>query len=67
MTEEGHLPPRDAGRIEASASMEHGAPSEILLVEIMDDDFPLYPSLLNFTATILLLVFFFRQVLLQYP
>ena len=50
MVEEGHLPPRDIGRTEASASMEHGAPSEILPVEIMDDDFPLFPSLFKFTA-----------------
>ena len=51
MAEKGHLPPRDAGRTEASAPMEHGAPSEILPVEIMDDDFPLFLSLFNFTAT----------------
>ena len=51
MAEKGHLPPRDAGRTEASAPMEHGAPSEILPVEITDDDFPLFPSLFNFTAT----------------
>ena len=51
MAEEGHLPPRDAGQTEASAPMEHGVPSGILLVEIMDDNFPLFPSLLNFTAT----------------
>ena len=51
MVEEGHLPPRDVGWTEASTPMEHGAPLEILPVEIMDDDFPLFPSLLNFTAT----------------
>ena len=51
MVEEGHLPPQDTGRMEASAPMEHGAPSEILPVEIMDDDFPLFPSVLNFTVT----------------
>ena len=51
MAEEGHLPPRDAGRMETLAPMEHKAPSEILPVEIMDDDFPLFPSLFNFTAT----------------
>ena len=51
MAKEGHLPPRDAGRMEASAPMEHEAPSKILPVEIMGDDFPLFPSLLNFTAT----------------
>ena len=62
MVEEGHLPPQDTRRIEASAPMEHGAPSEILPVEIMDDDFPLFPAYL----ILLLLVFFFGQVLLQY-
>ena len=51
MTEEGHLPPRDAGRTETSGPMEHGAPSEILPVEMMDDDVPLFPSLFNFTTT----------------
>ena len=51
MAEEEHLPPRDAGWTEALAPMEHGAPSKILSVEIMDDDFPLFPSLFNFTAT----------------
>ena len=51
MAEEGHLPPRDAERTEASAPMEHGAPSEVLPIEIMDDDFLLFPRLFNFTAT----------------
>ena len=51
MAEEGHLPPRDARQTKVLAPMEHGAPTEILPVEIMDDDFPLFPSLLNFTAT----------------
>ena len=51
MAEEGHLPPRDARRTEASAPMEHGAPSEILPVEIMDNELPLFPSLFNFTAS----------------
>ena len=51
MIEERHLPPRDAGRIEASAPMKRGAPPKILPVEIMDDGFPLFPSLFNFTAT----------------
>ena len=50
MAEEGHLPPRDVGRTEASAPMEHGTPSEILLVEMMDNDFPLFPNLFNFTS-----------------
>ena len=49
MAEEGHLPPRDNGRTEASAPMEHGTPSEILLVEIMVD-FPLSPNLFIFTS-----------------
>ena len=51
MAEEGHLPPRDAGRTKTSAPMEHGAPSEILLVEMMDGNVPLFPSLFNFTTT----------------
>ena len=51
MAKEGHLPPRNAGQMEASAPIEHETPSETLLVEIMDDDFPLFPSLFNFTAT----------------
>ena len=50
MAKEGHLPPRDARRMETSAPMEHGASSEILPVE-MDDDVPLFPNLFNFTAT----------------
>ena len=61
MAEEEHLPPRDTGWTEALAPMEHGAPLEILPVEIMDDDFPLFPSLFNFTA----IVFFLGQVLLH--
>ena len=62
MAEEGHLPPRDAGRTDASAPMEHRAPSKILPVEMIDEKFPLFPSLFNFTAT----SFLFEQVLLQY-
>ena len=50
MAEEGHLPPRDNGRTEVSAPMEHGTPSEILPVEIMVDDLPLFPSLFIFTS-----------------
>ena len=50
MVEEGHLPPRDVGWTEVSLPMEHGTPSEILPVEMMDDDFPLFPSLFNFTS-----------------
>ena len=53
MAEEGHLPPRDNGRTEVSAPMEHGTPSEILSVEIMVDDSPYFPVYL------FLLVFLF--------
>ena len=45
-----HLETLD-GRAEASVPMERGAPPEILPVEIMDDDLPLFPSLFNFIAT----------------
>ena len=51
MAEEGHLPPRDAGQMDASTPMEHEAPSEILPVQMMDNEFPLFPNLFNFTAT----------------
>ena len=51
MAEEKHLPPRDFGRTEVSAPMEHGAPSKILPIEIMDDNFPLFSNLFNFIAT----------------
>ena len=50
MVEDGHLPPRDIGLMEVSAPMEHRAPLEILPVEIMDDEFPLFPSLFKFTT-----------------
>ena len=50
MAEEGHLPPQDNGRTEASTLMEHGTPSKILPVEMMVDDFPLFPSLFIFTS-----------------
>ena len=43
MAEEGHIPPRDHGREEASAPMEYGTPPEILPIE-MTFDFPLFPS-----------------------
>ena len=43
MTEEGHLPPQNNGRTEASAPMKHETPSEILPVEMMVDDFPYSP------------------------
>ena len=51
MAEERNIPPRNNGRNEASAPMEHGTPSEILPVEMMVD-FPLFPIYL------FLLVFF---------
>ena len=54
MVEEGHLPPRDVGRTEAPAPMEHREPSEILPVEIMDDELPSFLAYL----ILLLLVFF---------
>ena len=50
MAEEGYLPPKDVGRTEVSAPVEHGTPSQILPVEMMADDFPLFPSLFNFTS-----------------
>ena len=49
MAEEGYIPPRNNGRTEVSAPMEHGTPSEILPVEMMVD-FPLFPSLFIFTS-----------------
>ena len=50
MAEEGHLPPRNNGWTEASAPVEYGTPAEILPVEMMVDDFPLFPSLFIFTS-----------------
>ena len=50
MAEEGHLPHRDNGRTEASPPMEHETPLEILPVEMMVDDLPLFPSLFIFTS-----------------
>ena len=49
MAEERNIPPRNNGRKETSAPMEHGTPSEILPVEMMAD-FPLFLSLLIFTS-----------------
>ena len=49
MAEERNIPPRNNGRKEASAPMEHGTPSEVLPVEKMVD-FPLFPSLFIFTS-----------------
>ena len=45
MAEEGHLPPQDNGRTKVLAPVEHGTPSEILPVEMMVDNLPLFPSL----------------------
>ena len=66
MAEEGHIPPRNNGRTETSAPMEHETPSEILPVEMMVD-FPLFPSLFIFTSLSLkfLIIFLFEQALLQ--
>ena len=50
MAEEGHLPPRDNGWTEASAPVEHKTPSEILPVEMIVDDLPLFPCLFIFTS-----------------
>ena len=64
MLEEGHLPPRDVGRTEALAPMEHETPLEILPVEMIDDDFPYFPTYL------ILLVFFLEKFCynnFQYP
>ena len=52
MAEEGHIPPRNNGRKEASAPMEYETPSEILLVE-MTVNFPLFPSLFIFTSLLI--------------
>ena len=56
MAEEGHIPPQNNGRAETSAPMEHGTPSEILLVEMMVD----FPCLFIFTSLSLkfLIIFF---------
>ena len=52
MAEEGHLPPRDNERTEASALMEYRTHSEIQPVEMMVDDLP------YFLVYLFLLVFF---------
>ena len=71
MAEEGHIPPRNHGRKEASAPMEYGTPPEILPIE-MTFNFPLSLSPFLFTSlwlffealTSLLIVFgfLFEQV-----
>ena len=64
MAEEGHLPPRDAGQTKTLTPMEHRAPLEILPVEMMRRK-TMFPYFLVYLI-LLLLVFFFGQVLLQY-
>ena len=66
MAEEGHIPPRNNGRKEASAPMEHEIPSEILPAEMIVD-FPLFPSLFIFTSLLIIFIYFFlfEQALLQ--
>ena len=59
MAEEGHLQPRDNGRTEASASMEHGTPSKILPVKMMVDDLPFFPVYLFFLVFFKILLVFF--------
>ena len=51
MAKEGYLLPRDVGRTEAPTPMECGAPLEVLPVEIIDNELPLFPSLINFNTT----------------
>ena len=73
MAEEGHLPRRNNGRTKALAPMEHETSSEILPVEMMVDDFPLFPNLFIFTSLSLkfLIIFFCLNKLcyndFQYP
>ena len=62
LAKEGHLPPRNTGRTETSASMEHGTPSEILPIEMMVDNFPLSPSLF----TLLVLKIFDKFLLISF-
>ena len=59
MAEEGHLPRRNNGRTKALAPMEHETSSEILPVEMMVDDFPLFPNLFIFTSLSLKFWLFF--------
>ena len=73
MVEEGHIPPRNHGRKEASAPMEYGTPLEILLIE-MAFNFSLFPSPFIFTSLWLffgtltsLLIFFFLAFCLNKP
>ena len=64
MAEEGHIPPRNNGRKEVSAPMEHGTTSEVLPVEMIVD-FPLFPSLFIFTSLLIIFWLLFEQALLQ--
>ena len=49
MAEEGHIPPRNHGRKEASALMEYGTPLEILPIEVALN-FPYSPVHLHLLA-----------------
>ena len=66
MAEERNIPPRNNGRKEASAPIEHETPSEILPGEMMVD-FPLFPNLFIFTSLSLkfFVIFLFKQALLH--
>ena len=67
MVEEGHLPPRDAGRTKTSTPIEHRASSEILPVEVMDGDVSLFHSLFNFTTTSFLFGQVFATIIFSTP
>ena len=45
-----HLKTLDGWKLQHPWNTEHGTPSEILPVEMIVDDFPLFPSLFNFTS-----------------
>ena len=53
MAEERNIPPRNNGRKEALAPMEHETPLEILPVEMIVDS-PLFPSLFIFTSLLII-------------
>ena len=75
MAEEGHIPPQNHGRKEASAPMEYGTPPEILPIE-MTFNFP-YSSvhfyllvfdyfLKHLLSLLIVFGFLLEQLLLQY-
>ena len=64
MVEKGHLPPWDDWRAKAATPMEHGAPTEILPVEIIWRTKTL-PNFLVYLILLQLLVLL-KQFLLQY-